>query len=278
MNAGSIRCTARYSGSGRAAPGALVGARQPVPQLLALRLLAAAAHQRGRQQRLGLSVHLQTHPGHAAEETCLDAQHRIVDQRLGVAHELLPVLDQIGAAGVQKPDLRIGVDRRQSGERPVELGHMAAVQPVGGVRQQEIARALQHGLDPPAQPVPGVERAAVAGALLAEAFAVAVHAQQRGRGVDAQRMESEPAVGHPGVEPHGAAELLLRLGVGPHGVGVHAAHPGEVGRGRCALSADVHQVPHKVHLCCVFRGEPRTPGAGRTTVGNALNRLAVDGN
>ena len=32
---------------GRAAPGALVGARQPVAQLLALRLLAAAAHQRG---------------------------------------------------------------------------------------------------------------------------------------------------------------------------------------------------------------------------------------
>ena len=108
---------------------------------------------------------------------------------------------------------------------------MAAVEPVRGVREQQIARALQHGLHPPAQPVPGVEGAPVAGALFPEALAVPVHPQQRGGGVDAQRVQPEPAVGHAGIEPHRRAELLLRLRVGAHRVGVHAAQPGEVGRG-----------------------------------------------
>lgn len=94
-----------------AAPGALVGAGQPVAQLLALGLLAAAAHQRGRQQRLGLPVHLQTHPGHTAEEPGLDAEQRVVDEGLGVPDQLVPVLDEIGPAGVQKAHLGVGVDR-----------------------------------------------------------------------------------------------------------------------------------------------------------------------
>ncbi|CAM5569198.1 hypothetical protein SFIMM107S_00724 [Streptomyces griseus] len=230
---------------GRTAPGALVGPRQPVAQFLALRLLAAAAHQRGRQQRLRLPEHLQPHPRHPAEQPRLDAQHRIVDELLGAAHQLLPVLDQIRAAGVQEPHLRIRVHRRQSGQRPVQLRHMAPVQPVRGVRQQQIARALQHRLHPPAQPVPGVERTSVACALFAEAVAVPVHAQQGRGGVDAQRVEAEPAVRHAGIEPHRGSELLLGLRVGAHRVGVHATQPGEVGRGSSALCADVHQVPHK---------------------------------
>lgn len=222
-----------------------MGPGQPVPQLLALRLLAAAAHQGRRQQRLGLSVHLQADPGHPAEQTGLDAQQGVVEQRVGVPDQLLPVLDQIGAAGVQEADLVIGVDGRQPGERTVQFGHMAAVQPVRGVRQQQVARTLQHRLHPPAQPVPGVEGAAVPGPLLAEALAVPEHPQQRGRRVDAQRVQSEPAVGHSGIDPHRGAELLLRLRIGAHRVGVHASQPGEVGRGVGALRAEVHHVPHK---------------------------------
>ncbi|CAM5383079.1 hypothetical protein SPURM210S_00848 [Streptomyces purpurascens] len=83
-----------------------------------------------------------------------------------MADQLLPVLDQIGAAGVQEADLGVGVHRRQSGEGPVQLGDVAAVQPVRGVREQQVAGALQHRLHPPSQPIPGVEGAAVAGALL----------------------------------------------------------------------------------------------------------------
>ncbi len=52
---------------------------------------------------------------------------------------------------MQKPHLMIGVDRRQPRERPVQLGHMAAVQPVRGVREQQIARALQYRLHQPSQ-------------------------------------------------------------------------------------------------------------------------------
>lgn len=96
---------------GGAASGALVGAGEPVPQLLALGLLAAAAHQRGREQRLGLPVHLQTHPGHTAEESGLDAEQRVVDEGLGVPDQLVPVLDEVGPAGVQKAHLGVGVDR-----------------------------------------------------------------------------------------------------------------------------------------------------------------------
>ena len=103
---------------GRGAAGALVGAGQPVAQLLALRLLAAAAHQGGGQQRLGLAVHLQADPGHAAEQPGLDAEQRVVEQRFGVPDQLLPVLDQIGAAGVQEADLGIGVDRRAARPAP----------------------------------------------------------------------------------------------------------------------------------------------------------------
>lgn len=230
---------------GGAAAGPLVRAGQPVAQLLALRLLAAAAHQRGREQGLGLSVHLQPDARHPAEETRLDAQQRVVDQGFGVAHQLVPVLDQVGAAGVQEAHMRIGVHGRQSGERPVQLGHMPAVEPVRGVREQQIAPALQYGLHPPAQPVPGVERTAVAGALFAEAVTVAVHVQQRGRGVDPQRVQPEPAVRHPGIEPYGLPELLLRLWIRPHRVSIHTTHPREIGRGSSALRADVHQAPHK---------------------------------
>lgn len=122
---------------------------------------------------------------------------------------------------------------------------MAAVQPVRGVREQQVARALQDRLHPPAQPVPGVERAPVAGALFAEAVAVAVHVQQRRRGVDAQRVQPEPGVRHAGVLAHGRPELLLGLRIRAHRVGVHAPQPGEVGRGLRALRTEVHQVPHK---------------------------------
>lgn len=203
--------------------GALVRAGQPVPQLLALRLFAAAAHQRRREERLGLPVHLQPDPGHTAEQTGLDAEEGVVEQRVGVPDELFPVLDQIGAAGVQEADLVVGVDGRKTGERPVQLGHVPAVQPVRGVREQQIAGALQYGLDPPAQPVPGVERAAVPGALVAEAVAVPEHPEQRRRRVDAQRVQPEPAVGHAGIDPYRVAELLLRLRIRAHGVGVHAS-------------------------------------------------------
>ena len=198
----------------------------------------------------------------------LDAEQRIVEQRVGVPDELVPVLDQVGAAGVQEADLGVGVDRRQPGQRPVQLRHMAAVQPVRGVREQQIARALQHRLHPPAQPVPGVEGAAMPGALLAEAVAVAVHPQQRGRGVDAQGVQSEPAVGHAGVDPYRGAELLLGLRVGAHRVGVHAAQPGEVGRGLRALRAEVHHVPHEP---C-----PRRCAAGPSPVGRLGQPLTED--
>ena len=219
------------------------GAGQPVAQLLALRLLAAAAHQGGGEQRLGLPAHLQPHPGHAAEQARLDAEQRVVEQRLGVPDQLLPVLDQIGAAGVQEAHLRIGVDRRAVGQRPVQLGDMAAVQPVRGVREQQVPAGLQHRLHPPAQPVPGVQGAAVRGALLAEAVPVPVHLQQRGGGVGPQRVQAEPGVGHARVEPDRGPELLLGLDVGAHGVRVHAAQPGEVGRGARAVGAEVHQSP-----------------------------------
>ncbi len=183
--------------------------------------------------------------------------------------QLFPVLDQVGAAGVQEADLRVGVHRGQAGEGPVQFGDVAAVQPVGGVRQQQIAGALQHRLHPPAQPVPGVERAPVPGALLAEAVPVPEHPQQRGRRVDAQRMQPEPAVGHARVDPHRGPELLLGLRIRAHGVGVHAPQPGEVGRGLGALGAEVHHVPHKP---C-----PR-PRAGRPSpVGSQkVNRCTAD--
>ena len=224
---------------------ALVRPRQPVPQLLALRLLAATAHQRGRQQRLGLPEHLQSYPCHAAEETRLDAQHRIVDQRIRVPDQLLPVLDEIRPAGVQEPHLRIRVHGRQTRQRPVQLRDMTSVEPVRGVREQQIARRLKDRLHPPAQPVPGVERAAMAAALFPEALPVPEHPQQRGRRVDAQRVQPEPAVGHPRIHPDRGAELLLRLRIGPHRVGIHTSQPGEVGRGLGALRAEVHHVPHK---------------------------------
>ena len=91
-------------------------------------------------------------------------------------------------------------------------------------------------------------------ALLAEAVAVPVHPQQRGRGVGAQRVQPEPGVGHPGVEPDRGAELLLGLGVGAHRVGVHGPQPGEIGRGARVPCAEVHQVPTS-----------RAPGAARRT-------------
>ncbi len=70
---------------------ALVCAGQPVAQLLALWLLAAAAHQGGGEQRLGLPEHLEAHPGHPPEQTGLDAEHGVVDQWIGVPDQLLPV-------------------------------------------------------------------------------------------------------------------------------------------------------------------------------------------
>lgn len=76
---------------------------------------------------------------------------------------------------MQEADLRVRVHRRQAYQRAIQLGDMAPVQPVRGVREKQITRALQHRLHPPAQPVPGVECASMAGALLAEAFAMAVH-------------------------------------------------------------------------------------------------------
>ena len=87
MKAGSTRCTARYRGRAAAdAAGALVGAGQPVAQLLALRLLAAAAHQRGGQQRLRLAVHLQPDPGHARRRgrpLCRAGRRRSADRCAG---------------------------------------------------------------------------------------------------------------------------------------------------------------------------------------------------
>ncbi len=77
---------------------------------------------------------------------------------------------------MQEPHLGIGVDGRQARQRPVQFRDMAAVQPVRGVREEQIARALQHRLHPPTEPVPRVERAAMTGALLTEAVAMAVHA------------------------------------------------------------------------------------------------------
>ena len=79
----------------------------------------------------------------------------------------------------------------------------------------------------------------VACALLTEALPVLVHAQQRGGGVGAQCVQPEPAVGHARVEAHGRVELLLGLCVLPHGVGVHSAQPGEIGRGVQVLAACV---------------------------------------
>lgn len=160
-----------------------------------------------------------------------------------MAHQLVPVLDQVGPAGVQETDVRIGVDRRALGQGPVQLRDVAAVEPVGGVREQQVAAGLQHRLHPPAQPVPGVHGAAVRAALLAETVAVPVHLQQRGGGVRPQRVQPEPGVRHAGVEADRDAELLLGLGVGAHGVGVDSPHPGEVGGGAGMLCAEVHQVP-----------------------------------
>lgn len=250
--------------------GALVGAGQPVPQLLALRLLAATAHQRRREQRFGVAEHLQPHPRHAAEETGLDAQQRIVAQRVGVADQLLPVLDQVGPAGVQEAHLGVGLDRRQPRQRPVQLRHMAPVEPVRGVGEQQVPAALQHGLDPPAEPVPGVEGATVTGALLAEAVAVLVHVEQRGGGVDAQGVQPEPAVGHPGVQPDRFPELLLGLRIRAHRVGVDPSQPGEVGRGPRALRAEVHHVPHKLPP-----GVPPGPGGRLTLQPTTLPRTVV---
>ncbi len=71
----------------------------------------------------------------------------------------------------------------------------------------------------------------MAGALLAEAVAVAVHAQQRGGGVGAQRVQAEPGVGHRRIDADRDPELLLGLRVRAHGVGVDGAQPGEFGRG-----------------------------------------------
>ena len=180
-----------------------------------------------------------------------------VEQRLGVPYELVPVLDEVGAAGVQEAHLGVGVDRRAAGQRLVQLGDMAAVEPVGGVGEQQIAAGLQHRLHPPAQPVPGVEGASVAGALLAEAVAVAVHPQQRDGGVGAQRVQTEPGVGHRRVEPHRGPELLLGLRIGAHGVGVDRAQPGEFGRGGRALVPISIPSPHKTSPRGVPPGECR---------------------
>ncbi len=76
---------------------------------------------------------------------------------------------------MQEAHLGIGVDGRQAGQRPVQLRDMTAVEPVRGVREQEVARALQHRLHPPAEPVPRVECATVARALLTEAVPMAEH-------------------------------------------------------------------------------------------------------
>ncbi len=111
----------------------------------------------------------------------------------------------------------------------VQLGEVAPVQPVRGVREGEVPAGLQDRLHPPAQPVPGTERASVPPPLLAEPFLVAVHREQRAGGVAAQRVQAEPGVGHAGVEPDGGAELLLGPGVGPGRVGVHGTQPGAVG-------------------------------------------------
>src|SRR5690606_15937386 len=104
------------------------------------------------------------------------------------------------------------------------------------------------------------------GALLAEAVPVPEHAQQRGRRVDPQGVQPEPAVGHPGVDPYRVPELLLGLRIGAHGVGVDAPQPGQVGRGLRALRAEVHRVPHEP---CPRRcaGRPSSVGSlGRTAV------------
>ncbi|OEV30686.1 hypothetical protein AN219_09580 [Streptomyces nanshensis] len=248
---------------GGAAPGALAGACEPVAQLLALRLLAAAAHQSGRQQRFRLPVHLQTHPRHPREQPRLYAQQSVVDERFGVRHQALPVLGEVSAARVEEPHLRVGLHGGTVRERPVQLGDVPSVQPVRRVRQQQITVALQHRLHPPPQPVPGVEVTGVPGALFAEAAAVLVHAQQRRGGVGAQRVQPQPAVGHAGVEPHRRVELLLGLGVLADGVGVHAPQPGKVGRGvqmRAALRAVIHHVPHETSPVIRRRPARSVPG------------------
>ena len=102
------------------------------------------------------------------------------------------------------------------------------------------------------------------GALLAEPAAVVVHAQQRGGGVRAQRVQAEPGVGHPRVEPYGRAELLLGLPVSAHRVGVDTAQPGQLGRSLQvpgALRAEVHPVPHKLPASTDGRAGT-APGSG----------------
>ncbi len=233
-----------------AAPAALPRPRQPVPQLLALRLLAAAAHQRRRQQRLRLVVHLQPHARHAREEAGLDAQQRIAGQAGGEAVQPLPVLGEVAAAGVQEARAGVRLGRGALGQRTVQLRHAPPVQQVRCVGEPQVAGAFQHRLDPPAQPIPRAQRASVPGALLAETGPVTVHLRERGRYVRPQRVQPEPGVRHARVLADRGAELLLRLGIRRRGIGVDAAQPGQVGAGvrtariGRALRARNHEDPH----------------------------------
>ena len=94
-------------------------------------------------------------------------------------------------------------------------------------------------------------------ARVAEAVAVPEHPGPRRGRVDAERVQAEPAVGHPGVDPCRGAELLLRLRIGAHRVGVHASYQARsAGASGPCVPKSVTSPTHRAPVGCRLAGAP----------------------